>query len=127
MSLVTRIRSFAAAIVLFAMPTMACLVPGTGLTAAERECCKKMSGECEQRHGTESHSCCQQTTDAKVFNLEVKSKSIGLNPLTFGHVAKLSPPGVLPSSPGELSPLQWIAESRGPPPLASLSSTILRI
>jgi len=123
----TKVRTFATAIVLFVMPAMACLVPGARLTAAERDCCKKMAGQCEQSHGTGSHSCCQQSTEAKVFNLEVKSKSIELNPLASGHVAHFPPPGVLPSSADELSLLRWIAESHGPPPLGSLSSTILRI
>src|SRR5271169_1095551 len=39
---------------------MACLVPGAEMTAAERECCKRMSHQCGSMDMPVSHSCCQR-------------------------------------------------------------------
>jgi hypothetical protein len=46
---------------LWAMPLMACMLPDAPLTAAERECCKDMAGQCVQMKMPSSHSCCQAT------------------------------------------------------------------
>lgn len=41
-------------------PTMACLMPGVEMTAAERECCQQMAAMCGGAHRMPmTHSCCQ--------------------------------------------------------------------
>src|SRR5438445_1577295 len=47
-------------LLLFAAPIMACALPAMAMTAAERDCCKRMAGECGKKGM--SHSCCQTTT-----------------------------------------------------------------
>jgi hypothetical protein len=49
-------------LVLLATPIMACVMPATAMTAAERDCCKRMAQECGRDAMTKSHSCCQTTT-----------------------------------------------------------------
>jgi hypothetical protein len=49
------------AVVLFGGPLLACTVPGTQLSADEKECCKQMGGACHQNGSgmPRSHSCCE--------------------------------------------------------------------
>jgi hypothetical protein len=49
-------------LLLLATPIMACLVPAAAMTAAERDCCKRMAQECGNNGMPQSHSCCQTTT-----------------------------------------------------------------
>ena len=62
MRFVAKIGVFALALMLSAVPTMACLLPITTMTAAEHECCKQMAGQCGQAGMPSSHSCCQRLT-----------------------------------------------------------------
>jgi len=123
----TRIGVFASAVALFILPVQVCLLPDASLTAAERDCCKQMAGQCDQSRGSASHSCCQRTVDPRIFNLESKAKSSQSNPLAAAQVALFPPPGLFLLMPGEFTALEWAAESHGPPQSAFLFSTILRI
>jgi hypothetical protein len=49
------------ALLLAALPVMACTIPGAEMTAVERDCCKRMAQECGKSGMNESHSCCQTT------------------------------------------------------------------
>jgi hypothetical protein len=40
------------------VPVMACLQPEAAMTAQEKECCKKMAGQCGEMDNSSSHSCC---------------------------------------------------------------------
>ena len=60
MRFVAKIGVFALALTLSAVPTMACLLPITTMTAAEQECCKRMAGQCGQAGMPSDHSCCQR-------------------------------------------------------------------
>src|SRR5947209_20461799 len=60
LSLVKSVGKFAVlllALSIFASPLMACLQPDSTLTDEERECCRKMAGECGEMPS--SHSCCK--------------------------------------------------------------------
>jgi hypothetical protein len=46
-------------LVLLATPIMACVIPAAVMTAAERDCCKRMAQECGKKGMAQSHSCCQ--------------------------------------------------------------------
>jgi hypothetical protein len=48
-------------LLVLATPVMACLIPAIAMTAAERDCCKRMAGEC-YKGMAQSHSCCQTVT-----------------------------------------------------------------
>src|SRR5882757_6632345 len=48
-------------LVLLATPIMACVMPTATMTAAERDCCKRMGPECGKGMA-KSHSCCQTAT-----------------------------------------------------------------
>jgi len=47
------------AMLLAALPVMACVQPGAEMTAAERDCCKKMAAQCGGSGMMKSHGCCQ--------------------------------------------------------------------
>jgi hypothetical protein len=47
------------ALSIFASPLIACLQPDATLTTEERECCRKMVGDCGKMPS--SHSCCKTT------------------------------------------------------------------
>src|SRR5712675_2703121 len=49
------------AVLLFGGPIMACAIPDAQLTAAEKQCCKEMGGDCGQDASgmPMSHSCCK--------------------------------------------------------------------
>jgi hypothetical protein len=49
------------ALLLAALPVMACTIPGAEMTAVERDCCKRMAQECGESGMKESHPCCQTT------------------------------------------------------------------
>jgi hypothetical protein len=46
-------------LLVLATPMMACLIPEIAMTAAERDCCKRMAGDCGHKGKAQSHSCCQ--------------------------------------------------------------------
>lgn len=55
-----KVGVFSLALILSAVPTMACLLPTATLTAAEHECCKRMARQCGRAGMPSSHSCCQR-------------------------------------------------------------------
>src|SRR5215472_14796600 len=56
------------AMLLAALPVMACARPGVEMTAAERECCKKMAAQCGGSGMMKSHGCCQTTVSPDKFD-----------------------------------------------------------
>src|SRR6516225_2066681 len=61
------------AMLLAALPVMACARPGAEMTAAERECCKKMAAQCGGGGMMKSHKCCQ--TDVAPNSLDAMKTS----------------------------------------------------
>ena len=59
--LAVKVGASALALVLAALPVMACTIPGAAMTAVERDCCKRMAQECGKTGMKQSHSCCQTT------------------------------------------------------------------
>jgi hypothetical protein len=47
------------AMLLAALPVMACARPGAAMTAAEHDCCKRMAAQCGRSGMAKSHQCCQ--------------------------------------------------------------------
>ena len=56
---VCKLAALLLALSIFASPVMACLQPDAALTTAERECCRKMAGECGKVPSL--HPCCKTT------------------------------------------------------------------
>jgi hypothetical protein len=84
LKLVSKVGVFALALILSAVPTMACMLPTVTLTAAERECCKKMANECGRAGMPSSHSCCQRLTGAETATF-IKAPGAQLD-----HLASIS-------------------------------------
>ena len=57
-SLTAKIGVSTLVLLLAALPVMACAVPGTVMTAAERDCCKRMADQCGHSGMAKSHGCC---------------------------------------------------------------------
>src|SRR5712671_1016413 len=58
----------ALALMLAALPLAACVLPGTAMTSAERECCKKMAEQCGDMGMAKSHPCCKVTATPADFH-----------------------------------------------------------
>jgi hypothetical protein len=126
LKLFAKLGVFMLAVTLFASPTMACLLPNAALTSAEKECCRKMAHDCEQAATKESHSCCQRTGTVGAFGL-IKDSSP--NPAQLTLIAVHHAPNVTPALPDNVlsSLLQGDSEIHGPPGLALVTTSILRI
>jgi len=56
------------ALLLAALPVMACAAPGAVMTAAERECCKQMADQCGHSGMAKPHGCCAIQTAPNDFH-----------------------------------------------------------
>jgi hypothetical protein len=126
LKLVQKVAVFALAGLFAALPVMACVVPNAAMTAAERECCKKMAGQCGDMGMAKSHPCCRSTaTPADFHALKTASSQLHHGSLVLFHALPLT------SRPDRHSPLtQWssrVSCTHSPPGLESLSTTVLRI
>jgi hypothetical protein len=66
--LVTKIGVSTLALLLPALPLMACAVPGAVMTAAERDCCKRMADQCGHSGMAKPHGCCEIQTAPNDFH-----------------------------------------------------------
>jgi hypothetical protein len=121
-----RVGVFALAVLFAALPVMACAVPNAAMTAAERECCKKMAGQCGDMGMAKSHPCCQVTaTPADFHALKTASSQLNHVSLVLFHTL---PPTAQTDAYFLLA--QWssrVSCTYRPPGLESLATTILRI
>jgi len=124
--LVQKVAIFALAVLFAALPVMACVVPNAAMTAAERECCKKMAGQCGDMGMAKSHPCCQVTaTPAGFHALKTASSQLHHVSLVLLHAL---PPTAKTDAYASLA--QWslrVSCTHSPPGLESLNTTILRI
>jgi hypothetical protein len=120
-----RVGVFALAVLFAALPVMACAVPNAAMTAAERECCKKMAEQCGDMGMTKSHPCCQGTaTSADFHALKTPSSQLHHVSLVLSHTL----PVAFQAAPCSLA--QWssrVSCTHSPPGLGSTTTTILRI
>ena len=68
LKMLTKVGVFVLALLLGAVPVVACAVPGATMTAAERDCCKKMAEQCGHAGMTKSHPCCQMSAAPSDLN-----------------------------------------------------------
>ena len=66
--LLVKVGISALALLMAALPVMACTVPGAVMTAAERECCKRMANQCGHSGMAKSHGCCEIQTAPNDFH-----------------------------------------------------------
>lgn len=125
LKLLIKVGVSALALMLAALPGAACVLPGAGMTSAERECCKKMAEQCGHAGMAKSHSCCQPTASpSDLHALKAASSQDNLSlvvlqglPISARVVTCLS-----------LAPMVFqVSYTHSPPGLESLTTTILRI
>src|SRR5712671_3773789 len=66
--LLIKVGVSALALMLAALPVAACVLPGAAMTSAERECCKRMAGQCGDMGMAKSHPCCKVTATPADFH-----------------------------------------------------------
>src|ERR1700687_4144226 len=121
-----KVGIFGLAVLFAALPVMACAVPNAAMTAAERECCQKMAGQCGDMGMTKSHPCCQKTSTSSDFHA---LKAASSQDHHFGLIVfhALTAPSEASSNS---SMAEWSSRTlytHGPPGLAPTFQTILRI
>jgi hypothetical protein len=126
LTLISRIGVLALTVLFAAMPVLACVMPNSAMTAAERECCRKMAGQCGDMGMAKSHPCCQQTSTSSDFDA---LKTASPRDHHFGLIVLHAL--TLPFEVSSNSSLaQWSSKtfySHGPPGPAPAFQTILRI
>jgi len=89
LKVIRKLSVFALAVLFAGLPVMACMVPNAAMTAAERECCKKMAGQCGDM--AKSHPCCQVTaTPADFHALKTASSQLHRVSLVLFHALPLT-------------------------------------
>jgi hypothetical protein len=66
--LLVKVGISALALLMAVLPVMACTVPGAVMTAAERDCCKRMANQCGHSGMAKSHGCCEIQTAPNDFH-----------------------------------------------------------
>jgi hypothetical protein len=113
-------------LVVFALPSLACLMPGLAMSAAEHACCKHMAQECGSNSMGAQHPCCQRVATSDRFGAaQVKSKYLLDHHVTVLPLHFFAANNVLGMSPDFVSPSLIV--SHGPPGLHPSSSVALRI
>ena len=126
LKLVQKVAVFALAVLFAGLPVMACVAPNAAMTAAERECCKKMAGQCGDMGMAKSHPCCQATaTPADFHALKTASSQLHHVSLVLFQALPLTA-----QTGAYFSLAQWssrVSCTHSPPGLESLTITVLRI
>ena len=126
LKLVQKVAVFALAVLFAGLPVMACVVPNAAMTAAERECCKKMAGHCGDMGMAKSHPCCQPTTTSLDFHA-LKAPSSSQDHLSLVVLQGL-PISIQAITCLSLTPMAFrVSYTHSPPGLESLTTTVLRI
>jgi hypothetical protein len=113
------------AMLLAALPVMACARPGAAMTAAEHACCKRMAGQCGHSDMAKSHGCCQtQVSPGDLHALKAPSSQLdhsllGLYGQPVALQAIVDPQLMLTTS----AP----SPTHSPPRLLCSATTVLRI
>src|SRR6202162_881786 len=114
---------FGLAVLFAALPVMACAVPNAAMTAAERECGKRMAGQCGDMGTAKSHPCCQVTaTPADFHALKTAPSQLHNVSLVLFHALRLT---AQPDTYFSLA--QWssrVSRTHSPPGLESLDTTV---
>ena len=108
------------AVLLLGGPIMACAIPDTQLTAAEKQCCKEMGGDCGQDASgmPMSHSCCKTSVQPPH---DFRPSSTFSSPASYLVISAADFPPVvaLAEQSGQFAP--WLSRALSPP-LATLNA-----
>ncbi len=113
------------AMLLAALPAMACVRPGVVMTPAERNCCKRMAGQCGGSGMAKSHRCCQpEATPSDFHALKVSSSQ-----LDHSLIELYSQPLALPANTSDQLAFgpRVPSPTDSPPGLLSSLTTVLKI
>jgi len=126
LKIIRKVGVFTLAVLFAGLPVMACVVPNATMTPAERDCCKKMAGQCGDMGMAKSHPCCQPTgSPIDLHALKASSSSQGHLSLVVLQGLPISAQAVTYLS---LTPMAFqVSYTHSPPGLESLTTTILRI
>jgi hypothetical protein len=126
LKLLIKVGVSALALMLAALPVAACVLPGAGMTPTERDCCKKMAGQCGDMGMAKSHPCCQVTARSADFHaLKTPSSQLHDVSLVLFHALPLTA-----QADAYFSLAQWssrVSCTHSPPGLESTTTTVLRI
>jgi len=126
LKLLIKVGVSALALMLAALPLAACALPGTAMTSAERECCKKMAEQCGDMGTAKSHPCCKVTaTPADFHALKTASSQLDHVSLVLSYALPITA-----QTDVYFSLAQWssrVSCTHSPPGLESLATTVLRI
>src|SRR5712691_7595482 len=113
-------------LVLLAMPIMACVMPAIAMTAAERDCCKRMAHECGKGMA-KPHSCCQTTTVPDHLPAIKSSSDVNSRHLALVLVHALPPLPTVTTIPESGSSSPWATDIHSPPVSPPVTISVLRI
>jgi hypothetical protein len=123
--LLVKVGISALALLMAALPVMACTVPGAVMTAAERDCCKRMANQCGHSGMAKSHGCCEIQTAPNDFH----ALKASLSQLDHSLIDLYAQPIVLQRI--AVSQLMFTPNTtfptHGPPGLVYSATTVLRI
>ena len=125
MQFAAKVGACVLALTLAVLPVAACVLPGTAMTAAEHDCCKKMAEQCGHAGMAKSHSCCQiSAAPEKRQALKASGTQVADLSLMVVQNLRVSAPAI--SATATHLALQ-VSDVHDPPGLESLTTTILRI
>src|SRR6266550_355881 len=108
-----------------AAPVMACARPAATMTAAERDCCKRMAQQCGKSGMSRPHGCCQTEVSPSDFHV-LKASSSQLDNSLFQIHATV--PVALPVITGsEMFGTNVASRTNSPPGPVYSATTVLRI
>jgi hypothetical protein len=113
--LAAKVGVSALALLLAALPVMACTIPGAAMTAVERDCCKRMAQEC-----------CQTTPVPDHLSALKSSSDIGSKHLAPVVLHGLPPMPAVAAVPDSGLPLS-APDIHSPPVSPTASISVLRI
>jgi len=112
-------------LVLLATPIMACVIPAATMSAAERDCCKRMGPECGKGMA-KSHSCCQTETVPNHLPAIKSSSDVNSSHLALVLAHALPPIPIVTTMP-ESGSSPWAPDIHSPPVSPPVTISILRI
>jgi hypothetical protein len=113
-------------VLLFGVPTMACLLPTAPLTAAERECCKQMAEQCGNPGMPSSHSCCQRLANPDDSSFVVPHSQHVCGNLVIVAIEAV-PIALRTPVPSPTTHVSWFDGTHGPPESPPVTTSVLRI
>ena len=123
--LATKVGVSILAMLLAALPVMACARPGATMTAAEHDCCKRMAEQCGHSGMAKSHGCCQTQVSPNDFHaLKAPSSHLDHSLLEL-HAQPVLLQAI--ADPELMFSTSVPFPTHSPPGLLSSATTVLRI